>query len=562
MEFVHSISAWLHTVTMEPSSTQTIIIMALVSGIGLLLGRLQVAKVSLGITFVFFVGILAAHLGVRTDVQLTSFLQSFGLVIFVYALGVEVGPSFFPSLRSRGIAYNLEGLMLIAITYVLVLVLHATTDITMPNLMGIMSGAVTNTPMLAAVQSTLQASLPEAPELGAQAAMATAVSYPLGVVGVILVLGLLYRFSPSSSRQEKAEFRAAYVAEFEILNHALYGLTVRDAVARLGKHIIISRIWRSDELLLPTTTSDLRERDHILVLCHEEDLPVLEEFFGRRDDRQDWNRPDINWDAIDARLNSKRIIITNPKLNGVKLGALKLRNKFGINITRIDRAGVELLATPDLYLQTGDRLTIVGEAGALTQVEKLLGNSVALLEKPRLVSFFFGICLGCLFGVVPFYIPGMTIPIQLGLAGGPIIIGILMGAFGPRLRLATYITNSATQLIKQIGLVLFLSGLGLNNGAGFVDTLLHGEGLLWLGIGFVITVVPTLITGVICIIFLRKSFAETAGMLCGTMANPFALDYAAEPTQSRTSSVAYATVYPVAMFVRIISAQIVLLFFL
>lgn len=559
---MNDILLWLEQSLLVPGSTQTIIIIALVSGIGLLLGRMQIASIRLGVTFVFFVGIVMAHFGVRTDPYLTPFLQSFGLVLFIYALGVEVGPSFFPSLRSRGIMYNMQGILMIALTYVLILGFYYTTDISMPNLLGIMSGAVTNTPVLAAVQSTLQSTSSEATRLGAEAAMATAITYPLGIVGVILGLAVLLRLSPKGSRSEHEEFRAAYVAEFEILNAALCGQTVLDVVKLTDRHFIISRIWRDQELQLPTSSSVLHEHDHILVLCHEEDIEVLSNFFGRRDDRQDWNRPDINWDAIDAKLHSERIVITNPKLNGVKLGALKLRNRYGINITRIDRIGVELLASPDLYLQTGDRLTIVGEAGALSQVEKLLGNSIALLDKPRLISFFFGLCLGCLVGIIPVYIPGMSIPIQLGLAGGPIVVGILMGAFGPRLGLATYMTNSATQLIKQIGITLFLAGLGLSNGAGFVDTIIHGDGLLWLVIGFAITVIPSFLTGLISITIFRRSYAETAGMVCGTMANPFALDYATEVTSSRAPSVAYATVYPVAMFLRIISAQILLLFFL
>lgn len=328
------------------------------------------------------------------------------------------------------------------------------------------------------------------------------------------------------------------------------------------KHFIISRIWRQEELLLPNSNTPIHEHDHILVLCHEEDAGELEAFFGKRDDRQDWNRPDINWDAIDARLNSKRLIITNPKINGVKLGALKLRNKFGINITRIDRAGVELLATPDLYLQTGDRLTIVGEAGALSQVEKFLGNAIQTLDKPKLISFFLGLSLGCLIGSIPLFLPNMSVPLKLGLAGGPIIAGILIGAFGPRLRLSTFMTNSATQLIKQLGIVLYLAGLGLSSGGGFASTLLRGDGLLWMLLGAVITVVPVLIVGAFNLFVMKRGFAETAGMLCGTMANPFALDYTVELTESRSSSIAYATVYPVGMFVRIISAQLLLLLFL
>lgn len=559
---MNSVISWLQEMFLIPSGTQTIIILSIVSGIGLLLGRMRIASISLGVTFVFFVGILFAHFGVQTVESMTSFIQSFGLALFVYALGVEVGPSFFPSLKSKGIGYNLQGIFLLVITYVMVIVIHYSLGISMGNILGVMSGAATNTPVLAAVQSTLQSLHPTEPKLGADAAMATAVTYPFGVVGVILSLALLFRIAPTTSKTEKSEFRAAYIAEFEILTEGLCGHTVKDIVQKTKKHFIISRIWRKDELLLPSSTTQLYKHDHILVLCHQEDAEELEAFFGKRDDQQDWNRPDINWDAIDARLNSKRIIITNPKLNGVKLGTLKLRNKYSLNITRIDRAGVELLASPDLYLQTGDRLVVVGEAGAVSQVEKLMGNSIQTLDKPRLVSFFLGLALGCLLGSIPLFIPGMSIPLKLGLAGGPIVMGILMGAFGARLKVSTFMTNSATQLIKQIGLVLYLAGLGLSTGGHFADTLLNGDGLLWLGLGALITVGPILISGGINIFILKKGYAETAGMLCGSVANPFALDYAVDITESRNCSVAYATVYPVIMFLRIISAQILLILFL
>jgi uncharacterized transporter PG_0562 len=559
---MNSVISWLQEMFLIPSGTQTIIILSIVSGIGLLLGRMRIASISLGVTFVFFVGILFAHFGVQTVESMTSFIQSFGLALFVYALGVEVGPSFFPSLKSKGIGYNLQGIFLLVITYIMVIAIHYSLGISMGNILGVMSGAATNTPVLAAVQSTLQSLHPTEPKLGADAAMATAVTYPFGVVGVILSLALLFRIAPTTSKTEKSEFRAAYIAEFEILTEGLCGHTVKDIVQKTKKHFIISRIWRKDELLLPSSTTQLYKHDHILVLCHQEDAEELEAFFGKRDDQQDWNRPDINWDAIDARLNSKRIIITNPKLNGVKLGTLKLRNKYSLNITRIDRAGVELLASPDLYLQTGDRLVVVGEAGAVSQVEKLMGNSIQTLDKPRLVSFFLGLALGCLLGSIPLFIPGMSIPLKLGLAGGPIVMGILIGAFGARLKVSTFMTNSATQLIKQIGLVLYLAGLGLSTGGHFADTLLNGDGLLWLGLGALITVGPILISGGINIFILKKGYAETAGMLCGSVANPFALDYAVDITESRNCSVAYATVYPVIMFLRIISAQILLILFL
>ncbi len=559
-----SITTWLHANIVEASMTQTILAIALVSAIGLLCAKIKFGKVSLGVTFVFFIGITIAQLGVQVDPEIIAFIQSFGLVLFVYALGVEVGPSFFPSLRSKGLFYNLYALMMIFLTYILLAVLHYLTDIPMPNMLGIMSGAVTNTPVLAAIQSTLRSIYPDDLKLLSEAAMATAVTYPLGVVGVILALICLSALKPKKENKRSHDFKNAYIVEFEVLNPAVLDCSVKELVQKIHKYIIISRIWRGEdeELIIPTSETTIGKGDHILVLCHEEDLEVLTLFFGKRDDRRDWNSNDVDWDSLDSYLNSKRVIITNPKINGVKLSSLKLRNKFGINITRIDRAGIELLAEPDLYLQLGDRLTIVGETQALAQATELLGNSIKMLYKPRLVSFFFGIFFGCLLGLIPLSIPGMSMPIRLGLAGGPIVVGILMGAFGPRLHISTYLTNSATQIIKQLGLVVYLAALGLSSGANFIETLLHGNGFLWLLIGFVVTIVPTLLTGWLCIRLFGHSYAETSGLLCGTMANPFALDYAEEQTQSRSVSVAYATVYPVAMFVRIITAQMFLLFFL
>ncbi len=560
---MNPIISWLHANIVEASMTQTILAIALVSAIGLLFAKIKFGKVSLGVTFVFFVGITLAQMGVQVDHEIIAFIQSFGLVLFVYALGVEVGPSFFPSLRSKGLFYNLYALMMIVLTYLVVIALHYLTNIPMPNMLGIMSGAVTNTPVLAAVQSTLRSIYPDNLQLLSEAAMATAVTYPLGVVGVILALICLSPLKPKKENKQTHDLKNAYIVEFQVLNPAVIDCTVQELVQKIQKYIIISRIWRGEkeELIIPTSETRIGKGDHILVLCHEEDLEVLTLFFGKRDDRRDWNSSEIDWDKLDAYLNSKRVIITNPKINGVKLSSLKLRNRFGINITRVDRAGIELLAEPDLYLQLGDRLTIVGKTQALAETTELLGNSIKTLYKPRLISFFFGIFFGCLLGLIPLSLPFMSMPIRLGLAGGPIIVGILMGAFGPRLHISTYLTNSATQLIKQLGLVVYLAALGLSSGGDFLNTLLNGDGLLWLLIGFVVTLLPTLMTGWLCIRFFGHSYSETSGLLCGTMANPFALDYAEEQTQSQSVSVAYATVYPVAMFVRIITAQMVLLFF-
>lgn len=549
-------------VFVEPSVLQTLVILTLVSAVGLILGKLRIGKISLGITFVFFVGILAAHFGVVVQPEMSSFAQTLGLTLFVYALGVEVGPSFFPSLKSQGILYNGLGLLLITLGLLLVVILHYSFGISMPNMMGIMSGAVTNTPMLAAVQSTLQDIVGlEGTRQVADLALACALTYPLGVVGMILAILILQVIEPKRQKEDRLESKTTYITELELTNPGLFGKTILEVVRLQEKHFIISRVWRGDKLIVPTSQTLLQEGDHLLLLIHEEDLGVLEAFFGRRSESRDWNRPDIDWDAIDAQLITKRLIITNGKINGIKLGALRLRNEYGINITRIDRAGIEILASPELHLQLGDRLTVVGEAQEIAKAKKFIGDSINTLDKPKLVSFFAGLALGCILGSIPVAIPGLSMPIKLGLAGGPIIIGILMGAFGPRLRLATYMTNSATQLIKQLGIILYLAGLGLASGAHFFETIIHGDGLLWIFLGFLITLLPTLLVGIVSLFGYRKTHAETVGLLCGAMANSMALDYAMSLNESRSSSVAYAIVYPVAMFVRIISAQILLSFF-
>ena len=549
-------------VFVEPSVLQTLVILTLVSAVGLILGKLRLGRISLGITFVFFVGILAAHFGVVVQPEMSSFAQTLGLTLFVYALGVEVGPSFFPSLKSQGILYNGLGLLLITLGLLLVVILHYSFGISMPNMMGIMSGAVTNTPMLAAVQSTLQDIVGlEGTRQVADLALACALTYPLGVVGMILAILILQVIEPKRQKEDRLESKTTYITELELTNPGLFGKSILEVVRLQEKHFIISRVWRGDKLIVPTSQTLLQEGDHLLLLIHEEDLGVLEAFFGRRSESRDWNRPDIDWDAIDAQLITKRLIITNGKINGIKLGALRLRNEYGINITRIDRAGIEILASPELHLQLGDRLTVVGEAQEIAKAKKFIGDSINTLDKPKLVSFFAGLALGCILGSIPVAIPGLSMPIKLGLAGVPIIIGILMGAFGPRLRIATYMTNSATQLIKQLGIILYLAGLGLASGAHFFETIIHGDGLLWIFLGFLITLLPTLLVGIVSLFGYRKTHAETVGLLCGAMANSMALDYAMSLNESRSSSVAYAIVYPVAMFVRIISAQILLSFF-
>lgn len=560
------LSSWLTEQFLTPSITQTIIALSLVCVIGLWLGKYKIGNITLGITFVFFVGILASHFGLRTDPMMLSFAQSFGLVIFVYALGLEVGPSFFPSLKHGGVMYNLLSIGMVFVTLLLCWGLYLLFDISMPNLLGVMSGAVTNTPVLAALQDTMTQMGLGDPQTLADMALACAVSYPLGVVGVILalaVLGVMARKSKGLKKSVQSDVsKATYIAEYEVTNPALSGVEVKQAVHIADRHFVISRIWHENEAVIPRYNSVIREGDRLLVISSNEDVELLSALFGRQVKEHDWNKPGINWDSLGDNLVSRRIIITKPKFNGVKLGALSLRNDYAVNITRIDRAGVQLLPNPSLYLQLGDRITVVGDGAAVEQVSDLLGDKIELLDKPKLTSFFGGILLGCLLGMVPFYIPSMSMPVKLGLAGGPIIVGILMGAFGPRLHLTTYITNSATQLVKQLGIVIYMAGLGLASGAKFFETIMHGDGLLWVAIGFIITMVPTIIVGILSMKIFKIDLGSVAGTICGSMANPMALDYADSLVKGDEPSVVYATVYPLGMFIRIITAQILLLFFI
>lgn len=559
---MQEIFLWLHSTFMEPSSIETVVMISFAAALGLTLGKIRVGKVSLGITFVFFVGIMLAHFGVKCDPIVLSFAQSFGLIIFVYALGLEVGPSFFPSLRRQGIRYNIYSIILILITLFVVVLFGKLMNIPIFNMLGIMSGAVTNTPVLAAVQSTMLGyNIGDSAQI-ADVALACAITYPMGVVGVILAIMILNSWNPIRLKKTDYNNERPFISEFEITNEYINNKSLKEIVSETKHNFIVSRIWRDGKVIIPNSQTILFINDHLLILSKENDIQFLENLFGSRLIDKDWNRNDIDWNTIDSSLESRKIIITKSKFNGVKLGALQLRSEYGINVTRIDRAGIELLASPNLYLQFGDRITVVGNTKSLNEISLLLGDSISMLKKPKLVGFFFGICAGCILGMIPIFIPGMSIPVKLGLAGGPIIMGILMGAFGPRFHITTHITNSATQIIKQFGIVTYLAALGLSSGSNFVETIMSKNGVTWIAIGFIITILPTLLVGLFCTKIKKMNFGETAGLLCGSMANPMALDYAQNISEAKHCSVAYASVYPISMFVRIITAQIVFMLYI
>ena len=551
---------WLYDLFFNHSALQAVVILSLIIAGGLGLGKIHICGISLGVTFVFFMGIFAGHLGFSIDPQMLTYAESFGLVIFVYELGLQVGPGFFSSFQKGGYRLNLLGLGVILLGTIMAVALSKTTSISLPDMVGILCGATTNTPALGAAQQTLK----QLGEPTSGAALSCAVTYPLGVVGVILaiiVVRKLFVRPKDLEEQEHDDPNHTYIATFQVHNPAIFNKSIQDIAKMSYPKFVISRIWREGMVSIPTSDKILKENDRLLVITTEKDAPALTILFGEQENR-DWNKEDIDWNAIDSQLISKHIIISRPEINGKKLGALRLRNTYGINISRVLRSGVQLLATPGLILQLGDRLTVVGEAAAIQNVEKVLGNRVKTLKDPNLASIFIGIALGLIVGSIPIAIPGISSPAKLGLAGGPIIIGILIGAYGPRFHLLTYTTRRANLMLRGIGLSLYLACLGLDAGAQFFETVMRPEGALWVGIGFLITFIPVVIMALVALRFCGLDFGNTCGMLCGSMANPMALNYANDIIPNDNPSVSYATVYPLGMFTRVIIAQLILMFFL
>ncbi len=551
---------WLYSLFIEHSALQAVVVLSLISAIGLGLGKIHVCGISLGVTFVFFAGILAGHFGLSIDPQMLNYAESFGLIIFVYALGLQVGPGFFSSFRKGGVTLNMLAIAVVILGTFLAVVCSYTTGVSLPNMVGILCGATTNTPALGAAQQTLK-------QMGLESstpALGCAVAYPLGVIGVILAVLLIRKLlvrREDLEVQEKDDANKTYIAAFQVHNPAVFNKSIKDIAHMSYPKFVISRLWRDGNVSIPTSEKIIKEGDRLLVVTSEKDALALTVLFGEQENT-DWNKEDIDWNAIDSQLISQRIVVTRPELNGKKLGALRLRNHYGINISRVYRSGVQLLATPELTLQLGDRLTVVGEAAAIQNVEKVLGNAIKSLKEPNLVAVFVGIILGLALGAVPFSIPGISTPVRLGLAGGPIIVGILIGTFGPRLHMITYTTRSANLMLRALGLSLYLACLGLDAGAHFFDTVFRPEGLLWIGLGFGLTLVPTVLVGFFAFKIMKIDFGSVSGMLCGSMANPMALNYANDTIPGDNPSVAYATVYPLSMFLRVIIAQVLLMFLL
>lgn len=556
---------WLSDLFVQPSYLQTVLLIALISAVGLALGQLKFKGVSLGVAFVFFFGIFAGEisdrLGITTQGQMLQFAQNFGLILFVYSLGVQVGPGFFNSLRKGGLKLNLYAMLTIVLTTVSAILIFAFSDIKFSDSLGLLCGAATNTPMLGAAQQSLLEAHPDALLDAKNMASACAVAYPFGVLGVLLSM-IILRFMTKDKVKEQENVSDTYIAEFHVSNPAIFGMTI-DAVTKLTpKHIIISRIWKNGKIVIPNGNTVLENDDHLLTVLNRNDVDQFKIIFGQQEST-DWNRPDIDWNNIDnSNLVSKHVLVTKSHLNGVKIGSLHLRNSFDISITRVARAGIELVAYPGLRLQLGDRLTVVGTESAIAKVGEILGNEEKVLSKPNLVAVYVGIVLGVILGMIPLKVPGMSVPVKLGIAGGPIIVGILMGAFGSSIHLSTYTTRSANLMVRQLGIVMYLACLGFEAGHGFVDTVFCLNGLVWILFSLIMAVVPVLVCGFIQTRLGKMDYAKTAGTLCAAMANPMALTYVNTASDENEASEAYATAYPLSMFVRVISAQLLMLLFI
>ena len=552
---------WFIEIFTEQTFVQATLVLALICAAGLALGQIKIKGISLGVTFVFFAGILAGHLGLKINQDMLTMLQNFGLILFIYALGVQVGPGFFSSFKEGGVKLNLLGIFLMVTGTAMAVILHWTTGISIGDMMGLLSGAVTNTPMLGAAQQALLQVEPDNIAGANNMAMACAVGYPFGLIGMILcVIFLRAIIGKKGKKSQDHASDNTFVAEYQVSNPAVFGKTIMEIRKNADCHFVISRIWKDGKVIIPTSETIIEENEHLLVTSGKSDVERVKTLFGQKED-VDWNKKGIDWNSIDNQLISRKVLVTKPELNGVKLGSLRLRNSYGINITRVTRAGIDLLPSRSLRLQLGDKLTIVGEERAIENVSIRLGNQAKELSNPNLFAIFVGIVLGLILGSIPFAFPGMNMPVKLGIAGGPIIVGLIMGAFGPRMHLSIYMSRSANLMLRQLGLTIYLAGLGLSAGAGFFDTVFTAEGLKWVIISLGLAIVPVLITAFVAGKLFKTDYSDNIGMLCGAMANPFALDFADPDGEGEDPAVAYATVYPASIFLREIYAQIIMLIF-
>lgn len=551
---------WFYDLFFGAGIAHTVVVFAVAIAVGILLGKVKVWGISLGVTWVLFVGIFLSHFGMRIDPSTLGFIKEFGLILFVYSIGMQVGPGFFSAFKRGGIRLNLFAILIVLLGVATTLVIFWVTGTPITTMVGILSGAVTNTPGLGAAQQAYS-------DMGGQdptIAMGYAVAYPLGVIGIILVYMLLrglfrvnYEKETEAAQHRAAEkmARATHVS-LQVENPAIFGKTIRDVSHLTGKRFVVSRVLHVNSTLeIGNAETVLGQGDKLLVIAAVQDMAAVTAMIGSR---IEMHRAD--WQKLDAKMVSRRVMVTRSELNGKLLGELEIPAAYGVNFTRVNRAGLDLVAHPELALQVGDRVTVVGPEANIAGVEKLLGNSMKRLREPNLVTIFIGIFLGVAVGSIPFAFPGVPQPVKLGLAGGPLIVAILISRFGPSFKLVTYTTASANLMLREIGITLFLAAVGLGAGEGFVDTVVDGGGLIWVWYGFLITVIPLFLVGVIARLFFKMNYFTLIGMVAGSMTDPPALAFSNEQTSTDLPAVAYSTVYPLVMFLRVLSAQLLIIF--
>ena len=552
---------WLHALIFGEGIAHSVLILSAVIAIGVFLGKVKVAGISLGVTWILFTGILFSHFGMRMDPHTLHFVREFGLILFVYSIGLQVGPGFFSSFKKGGLRLNMLASLIVLLGVVTAYVLHLTTGIGITTMVGILSGAVTNTPGLGAAQQTYVDMTGSSDET---IALGYAVAYPLGVVGIILSIIFIrwlfrIRFEEENKILSENDQRAAREAELAsvlIINPLLDGQKVVDVKHSINRPFVVSRVLRRDgKIEIVNAETVLHEGDRILLVASAEQIGPIINLIGRRIEMSH-----KDWEELDSQFISRRIIITKPELNGKRIGDLNLRKGFGVTVTRVNRAGVDLIARHDLQLQMGDRLTVVGREMAIKDITRLLGNSMLRLREPNLIPIFIGICLGVLLGSIPFVFPGVPQPIKLGLAGGPLVVSILISRFGPRYKLVTYTTMSANLMLREIGISLFLACVGLGAGEGFVQTIVCEGGYRWIGYGFIITVVPILLVAILARKVYKTNYYTLMGLISGSMTDPPALAYSNAMAGNDMPAVSYATVYPLTMFLRVLTAQLLIIF--
>jgi len=553
---------WINDLLFRETVAHTIFLYCVVIALGVFLGKLKIFGVSLGITFVLFVGLAIGHFGLSVNNEVIDFIKDFGLILFVFSIGLQVGPGFFASFKKGGISLNMMALILVILGGLTTLLIHFFTGISLPMLVGVMSGAVTNTPGLGAAQQALNqiaGGMPakEIPEIG----LGYAVAYPFGVLGIILTMYLIRKVLSINVQKELTLFNQDQHPEEAIpervsiivTNPLIFNKSIPQISKQIKQKIVISRILHNGELLPASSDTIICENDIILVVAQKGSIPEVIKRIG--------NQSEMDLAAKSGTLISRRVMVTNKEVFGKDLGSLKLRTRYNINITRVYRAGIELVASPNLKLQMGDKLTVVGDDKSMEGVIDQLGNSVKRLNEPNIIPIFLGILLGVILGSIPVHIPGMLHPLKLGLAGGPLIVAILLSKYGYKISLVSYTTPSANLMLREIGIVLFLASVGITSGGKFISTLLAGDGFLWMGYGTIITLFPLLMVGFYSRVVLKKNYLEICGLLSGSMTDPPALAYANSIAQSEAPAVAYATVYPLVMFMRIFIAQLLILLF-